>query len=241
MKSGGRLQRNLPRINLDYYDKKKSIEWISLKYDLPAMAIFRAILSLRLERDYRYAQLTQKEQKQIIKYCLRLNNNEEIDNQFGDLINEMLSVNSRDREQLKLAKLIDQTSYNDDYIGEKENSLGWEQSLYNYLDKNNISFIREEVLQEEKRKATPDALFDKNSLFINNIPVRWIDCKSYYGSSQSPNFLEKAIKQINRYNKEFEGNGAIVYRLGYGEELYQKLKGKCLILGRGPLENVDNT
>lgn len=74
-------------------------------------------------------------------------------------------------------------------------------------------------------------------MFINDTPVRWIDCKSYYGSSLAPHFLEKTIKQINRYNNEFDGNGAIVYRLGYSEELKQQLKGKCLILGRGPLED----
>jgi hypothetical protein len=66
------------------------------------MAIFRAILTLRLEKNNKYSELTFKEQKQLIKLCLRLNNNnEESDKEFGYLINELLSVNSRDREQLK--------------------------------------------------------------------------------------------------------------------------------------------
>ena len=136
------------------------------------MAIFRALLTARLEKSDFITSLNFKEQKDMIKMCLRLNNDDTVRSAELEMYNEVLSISRRDIEQLQLAKRIDQTSYTDNYIGERENSQRWELSLYEYLENKGITFIKEESLQQEKVQATPDALFEANSLRINNCPVR---------------------------------------------------------------------
>lgn len=54
---------------------------------------------------------------------------------------------------------------------------------------------------------------------INSQAVRWMDCKGYYGSASSQSFYKKHAKQIQKYNAEFGGIGAVVFKLGYSEDL----------------------
>ena len=46
-----------------------------------------------------------------------------------------------------------------------------------------------------------------------------MDCKGYYGSAYSQSFYKKHAKQIQKYNAEFGGIGAVVFKLGYSEDL----------------------
>ena len=48
----------------------------------------------------------------------------------------------------------------------------------------------------------------------------------------------KLAKQAKRYDDEFKGPGAIIYKLGYSETLPSKLP-ETLFLDRGPLTSVD--
>lgn len=62
--------------------------------------------------------------------------------------------------------------------------------------------------------------------------------KCFYGTSNSRHFVMKLAKQAKRYDEEFEGPGAIIYKLGYSESLPSKLP-DTLFLDRGPLSSVD--
>ena len=68
--------------------------------------------------------------------------------------------------------------------------------------------------------STPDVVFSEGSdVKINSQVVRWMDCKSYYGSGTAQSFYKKHVKQIQKYNAEFGGAGAVVFKLGYSEDL----------------------
>ena len=59
---------------------------------------------------------------------------------------------------------------------------------------------------------TPDFLFDKSPLFINNKEIRWIDAKKYVGGV-SEKVTKDAYQQAKRYC-QIIGGGAIVFELG---------------------------
>ena len=142
-----------------------------------------------------------------------------------------------DKKQMEEAKSIDQTSYCENYIEERESSLAWEVVLHSYLKETRIPFYSEEELKSQGpiinesiliststhpvsfagSTSTPDVVFLGDNVQINNQPVKWIDCKSYYGSLGSKHFHGKLVKQIQRYNDEFGGQGAVLYRLSYSE------------------------
>ena len=67
--------------------------------------------------------------------------------------------------------------------------------------------------------STPDVVFSDEDIQIDSRPVKWMDCKSFYGSHSSPHFLRSQLKQIKRYNEHFGGRGAIVFKLGYSLDL----------------------
>ena len=62
--------------------------------------------------------------------------------------------------------------------------------------------------------------------------------KCFYGTTWSPHFVSKLQKQAKRYDEEFQGPGAIIYKLGFSEVLPGKLP-QTLFLDRGPLASAD--
>ena len=149
-------------------------------------------------------------------------------------------INSRDVEELLIAKSIDHVSYNEMYLNEKENSETWENCLYDYLNENKISYLTENDMRIIPNcTTTPDVLF-LDDCYINGKLIRWMDCKSYYGSTQSKLFNNKLTKQISRYNKELlvknqTSCGSIIYRLGYSDHLQTKYSKDVLLLDPGSL------
>jgi len=144
----------------------------------------------------------------------------------------------RDRVQLQIAKSLDQASFQEDFVQERDVSSAWEEALYAHLDASNVSYYNELELVEMGSKITPDAVF-ADDVYINNVPVRWIDCKCYYGSTQSGPFQEKLLKQVGRYNEQLGGSGAILYKLGFSQDLRRYYRGQALVLGQGPLASYN--
>ena len=75
---------------------------------------------------------------------------------------------------------------------------------------------------------------------INSQAVRWMDCKGYYGSASSQSFYKKHAKQIQKYNAEFGGIGAVVFKLGYSEDLvryiHSSLPPSLLVSSKHPVD-----
>ena len=79
-----------------------------------------------------------------------------------------------------------------------------------------IRFKTQEQLIKEGSRLTPDFLI-LGDLVINNISIRWIDAKNFYGSNVS--FVTKKVaKQALRYQNAF-GDGGFIFSLGYSVEL----------------------
>lgn len=144
-------------------------------------------------------------------------------------------LNSFDLIQIQEAKIIDQLSYSADGEIEKSESQAWEYSLYEYLDNNNVNYLKEEVLVDSGFSSTPDCVL-LDDVYINGKLLRWIDCKNYYGSARSRIFLEKTLKQCKRYDGYFDGAGAIIYKLGYSADLVKKIP-NSLLLDKGLLSD----
>mmetsp|Transcript_9827 Transcript_9827/g.14660 ORF Transcript_9827/g.14660 Transcript_9827/m.14660 type:complete len:398 (+) Transcript_9827:20-1213(+) len=242
-----RLEREI----LDGY-KHKSIKVLSSKYDQPAIALLRLALAQKT-RNMR-PNFFENDIKCVVKLALRYGDTQKLPALLATSSIEESEVEGGkklsyhhlnaaydimqdewDLQQMKEAKSIDQTSYCENYLGERESSLAWEVVLHTYLQDSNIPFYSEDDLKRQGSTSTPDVVFLGDNVRINNQPVKWIDCKGYYGSLGSKHFHGKLVKQIQRYNEEFGGQGAVLYRLSYSEELREALSNSCLVLDRGPL------
>lgn len=62
--------------------------------------------------------------------------------------------------------------------------------------------------------------------------------KCFYGTTCSTLFITKLQKQASRYDLEFGGPGAIIYKLGYSENLPRRVP-TTLFLDGGPLSRFD--
>jgi len=246
------------------YNSGKDISVISRELDIPAMKIFRAIVAQRLDRLYpnltekeaknviKWAfRFGNSSTASSVKGC-----NVEINNinitlplsLFGGdgaqaIVLQTLNdpvfwqriINSRDVDQMIVAKAIDQTTFSEDFVGERLASLSWENSLYDFLDKHNVSYMKEhELMKIPNCFVTPDAVI-LDDCYINGKLVQWIDCKRFYGSYSAKPFMGSLLKQVHRYNTEI-GKGCLIYRLGYSAELAQELmKNDVVMLSMGPL------
>jgi hypothetical protein len=229
------------------YEAGMGIDELSQNTDLPAVAILRTVFTERLEKYY--TNIGVKTSKSIIKWAFRYNgilpsqkpkdgspfpdNASEISilrgEEFGIYI-----MTSRDVAQLSIAKGIDQISYEENWELVKEKSTDWENSLYTFLDSQHVAYYKEAELMKLNSKVTPEVVFI-DDCYINGTLVRWMDCKAFYGSNQSGLFLKKLTKQLTRYNAALGGNGAIVYKRGYSEQLKLNLWSNVLLLDKGPL------
>jgi hypothetical protein len=220
--TSGRLRRELDNVKKDWQSGTDILK-VSKTYDLPPVSIIRAILleQVRLSHPTWYESDIKKLTKRLI--------------QSGERHNYL--ANDSTGEQLILAKLKDQSSYTDPASMERDAASSWEQSLYSFLDLNSINYVKEEVLFGQA--ATPDVLL-LDDVRVNGSLIRWIDSKNYFGSGSaaSYHFIKKLKKQITKYDMEFEGNGAIVYRLNYSKSLETNINQKCLLLDKGPLTDI---
>ncbi len=121
----------------------------------------------------------------------------------------------------------------------KEHAGNFEAALAMYLTEQNIQFLDENILYDMGCSNTPDFLL-LGDVRINGTPVRWIDCKTYYGSSELCNNpilpIGKMRHQITRYN-DIYGPGAIVFLNGFSSDLNEVSNIRnTLFLDSGPLE-----
>lgn len=240
--SGWRLDKDMPRVR-QQYKSGRDISDIAYDLDQPAMALLRNILTLRAQE--RYPELDFRDLKAFVRAALR---NEPVPSE-----DELEGVSAPpttaaqpaahhelltplDVVQLERAKLCDQMSFSEENVAERDMSQAWENALYTHLDSAGVKYLSEQELKDAGCRSTPDVVMC-DDVYINGQPVKWIDCKCYYGSSQSKHFHSRLEKQINRYNLEFGGRGAICYRLGFSKELASKLEGSALLLDRGLLND----
>jgi hypothetical protein len=142
-------------------------------------------------------------------------------------------MNDRDKQELADAKAVDDMTYAEDDNGERKISMEWEKTLYTYLDSQGIQYVTEKTLQKAGSKSTPDCVF-LDDCYINGKLIRWIDMKCSYGTECSKYFMTTLAKQSAKYDQDFKGQGAFIYKFGYSELLPLKFP-QTLFLDRGPL------
>lgn len=217
---GWKLRKNGDRIRRAYQQGVSLLD-LAVQYDQPPVAIFRDMLTTRVRAHRMFDDLRDKDKRNVVKAGLRG------DGPAWDMMSE------RDRHELATAKAVDHTSYAEEDSTERVRSADWEESLYAYLDASGVRYLNETALKDLGSPSTPDCVL-LDDCYVNGRLVRWIDMKNFYGSAASKHFVDKLIKQASRYNTEFGGPGAIVYKLGHSEGLAVQVPG-TLLLDRGPL------
>ena len=209
---------SLERVMNSFQNDKKSLIDIAVQLDLPPVSIIRAILARRvLDRHPEY-QRSNRERltKSIISET--------------DPYNVHQFLSEWELRELQIAK-------NHDVIGFPVNSTSpydWEEELYNFLDEHNVNYIKEDGLKALGAKCTPDCLL-LDDVYINGRNVRWIECKSYYASGLRENFwfTKKLLKQARKYQREFDGTGAIIMKSGFSERLETACSSTLFLDGGG--------
>jgi Protein of unknown function TPD sequence-motif len=208
-----------------------SIRDLTVQHHQSPVSIMRAIMSYRIHQSI--PRLNRRHGKAIVKAIV----NDELGRPHVDDF-----LNDHEQHQLLLAKASDVVGYVEQYdLSVQEAATAWEGALYRFLDDQNVSHLTQNELQSMGCTRTPDCLF-LDDLTINNdnstVPIRWIDCKSFYGSADAKMFTKDLIQQINRYDDFFGGRGAIVYRQGFSTVLSQRVA-PALLLDRGPLKDYE--
>jgi len=126
----------------------------------------------------------------------------------------------------------------------------FEEAVHSFLgdalssNSNEKFFLTESELLTEMRAGTrprgptPDVLFLR-PISINGRLVKWIDAKLYYASvtyarnTKIPN--GKLLKQAQRYNTHFGGQGAFVFGQGYCADL-EEVVSEAMLLDATPLD-----
>jgi hypothetical protein len=204
---------------------------LSVQMHQSPVSIMRAILSQRI-----YESLQGRVQGQHVRMIIKTILNEELAPPHLDDF-----LDPREHAQLQLAKSADVVGYKEQYdLGEYEAAVAWEGALYRFLDDRGVSYLTQDELQAMGCTRTPDCLL-LDDVYINNStePVRWIDCKNFYGTATSKMFVKNLQQQINKYDEYFGGTGAIVYRNGFSAALPQRVS-SVLLLDRGPLKDYDD-
>lgn len=208
--------------------RSKGILELSHEIEQPPVSIVREILMHRVSRKIKGISTSAK--KKIIRSIV-----------YNELASPHLEdfLSSHEQKELELAKTSDSVSYIDQEASQEERgaSGAWEQSLYGFLDDQDIAYWNEDQLRAAGASLTPDCLL-LDDVSINGRPARWIDCKSFYGYAGAKYFVKSLSKQANRYNDYFGAEGAIVYRDGYSSAMVQQMP-QALILDRGPLLQRD--
>lgn len=237
---------------LGLYERGRSICDIAVDFDYPPVAILRGILAQRAAA--MWPTIDYSDIKEVVKFGLRLDSDSQSqvrarddtkpmswreENSALNLERAKSLLSSNDLLQLSAAKKADQTSFSEENLEEREISLGWERSLYEYLDENGVQYLDEEATKSKGFRSTPDCIL-LDDVYINGQLVRWIDMKCFYGSARSSVYLSQLRAQTNKYCTAFNGGGAVVYRLGFSCDLQSKLKSMpVLLLNKGLLRTTD--
>jgi hypothetical protein len=190
----GKLQR-LAKELYNLFTKTSIVE-LSHKYDFPPMAIARQFLLL-------------KHGKNQVKHLLK-NINEIPDEK---LRNEIKFI---ENNKLDIYVTINQDT-------SQEYAALYEKRLGEFLTKHGVKFKTQEELSEEQSSEhgrpinTPDFLI-QGELIINGRSIHWIDAKNFYGSN-SWKVKHSIKKQTQKYIDEW-GSGAVIFSLGFVENLY---------------------
>lgn len=96
-------------------------------------------------------------------------------------------------------------------------SLEYEKHVKNILDKNGVSYLTQDELQEKGYKLTPDFLI-KGDFKIDGKQIKWIDAKNFFGAYSFFN-RKRLKKQAKKYNNYFGKYGAFAFSMGFSEKL----------------------
>jgi hypothetical protein len=145
---------------------------------------------------------------------------------------------------------VNQSSQMGSNTGQQKVASLFEEAVHSFLTdalaskSNEKLFLTESELNAEMRAGTrprgptPDVLFLR-PICINGRLVKWIDAKLYYASvtyarnKQIPN--GKLIKQAQRYNTYYGGQGAFVFGQGYCADLGEVVS-DAMLLDATPLD-----
>ena len=222
-------EKTMARINHNFECRKIPLLEISFDYDLSPVSLFRSIVAQRvLNAHPKLSCLDNRSAAgRIVKSIIHEDNQ--------DHVNDFLS--SWELNELQIAK-------DNDIIGYQTNctfAAEWEDTVYNFLDQNQIKYITEDTikLHGNEESGTPDCLLI-DDLYINGQQIRWIEFKSFFASGLRENtyFTKKSIcRQIQKYDEAY-GSGAMVLKHGYSEKIADRFP-STLFLDGGPLIKDD--
>lgn len=227
-------ERTFSKIKKRFEHRQSSLQEISTEYNLPPTSIFRAILSDRVldAHPHLTCQDRHRPAGRIVQSIISENDQENIESFLSEW---------------ELSEL--QTAKENDIIGYTSNCTAaedWEQTIYNYLDEQGISYFSEESLKQQGFAAvgTPDCLL-VDDFSINGRQIAWIEFKSYFASGLRENsyFTKRGLsRQVEKYEAEFGSHGAVILKNGFSERISQKYP-STLFLDGGPLypENEYNS
>ena len=184
-----KLKQNENKIIKEY--PHTNILLLSQKYDLSPVTIFKLVF----------------EQKYNVKLSNIIKNTHILDDYDAKQFNKAVKHD--------IYFQLDQTQ-------SMEDAINFENNVEQFLINNNIKYKKQKELVEEQKKLygqainTPDFLIE-SELIINNMRIKWIDAKNYYGANI--NFIKNKIKkQIKKYISSY-GTGCIVFSLGHNNNL----------------------
>ena len=189
------------------YKEGMTIIQLSKRFDFPPMNIFREILK---EKGW---------SKNKIKESLRN------PSQFSQ----------RERNEFTEAEAADRVS-NVDQSETQIRADKFEDIISDWFESRGVNLRRQEEMVAEQLAEhgrpvnTPDVLF-LDHVKINDQPIAWIDAKHFYGADV--NFQRKKMKKQTLRYVETWGQGAIIFRHGFSENLH--LPG-VILLDQGPLD-----
>lgn len=222
MRNSWKLKKDFKSMERKFGTQQRTLLQLSKELDLPPVNIVRTILRERV--DNAYPEMIFRDRKQMVKSIVYEDNLE--------LVNTFLTA--WEIKQLQIAKEFDVIGYSADTTtnGPPEE---WEQAIYAYLKERNINYLTEDDMREAGSRITPDCLL-LDDCVINGHKVRWIDAKSFYGSGlrESSGIVTKMYKQIAKYEAEFGGSGAIIFKHGFSQNIPRKFP-STLFLDAGPL------
>jgi hypothetical protein len=145
---------------------------------------------------------------------------------------------------------VSQSSKMGSGTGQRQVASLFEDAVHSFLTdalsskSNEKLFLTESELNADMRAGTrpqgptPDVLFLR-PIHINGRLVKWMDAKMYYGSvtyacnNKIPN--GKLIKQAQRYNTFYGGQGAFVFGQGYCADL-KEVVNEAMLLDATPVD-----
>uniref|UniRef100_A0A7S4K148 CDAN1-interacting nuclease 1 n=1 Tax=Odontella aurita TaxID=265563 RepID=A0A7S4K148_9STRA len=214
---------NFDNVEREFSKRRRTLLQLGRDLDLPPVSIFRAVLRQRV--DVTYPDMLHRDKKQLVKSVISA------DDAGADLGHSLLT--EWENEQLQTAKEFDIIGYS--AVASEIESNKWEEAIYTFLDDRDVNYLAEDDMRAVGSRITPDCLL-LDDCVINGREVRWIDAKNYYGSGlrESNGMMNKMKKQIAKYEAEFGGSGAIVFKHGFSQKFTRTLP-STLFLDSGPL------